>query len=158
MTFKGFFHREGTYPFFTYEKLTVNEFMKFLQNQKSQMINDYQEYLGYARYFYQEGWKKVQIKQSIEEQARTDERKAYQEELYYYIDPIVTDKENHTEKNSLNEVLDKYLNFDDGNLSELIFIKGKSGVGKPLILLFLEHRLLEKEEDGKMLQCRYIPF
>ena len=58
-------------------------------DRKAEILQNYQEYLKDASKLFQEEQKNNEAERDNEEHARIDERKAYKEELYYYINPDV---------------------------------------------------------------------
>lgn len=151
-TFRGFFIREGAHHFVTYNQLTIEELTKLLLERKAEMIQAYREYLDDTRKLLEEQMGSSMKKKSTAEQARSAESQAYQEELFYYIDPHVIDENDPLKQiKEFTIVVDQYLDFSGNEVPNVsvMLVKGESGAGKSLTLRSLEQRLLLKRREQK---------
>ena len=150
-TFRRFFVREGAPSFITFFHQSADELTRFLMDRKSKMMKEYREYLDYAQRIYEgeEEEEKYPTARDIEWQTRANEAQAYQEELLYYIEPIVIDADEPLERVKLWTAIDQFLDFEKESISKVLLLKGESGSGKSLALRFLELELLEKRRMQK---------
>jgi len=113
-------------------------------------MKEYDEWLDDYRRIQRTGSeKKTNLIKDPEARARFDEQRAYQEELYYYVDPNLVDRDNPTKQMPFTETIDTYLNFEKDTSAKLMLIIGESGAGKSLALRYVEQRLLDKRRNDK---------
>ena len=152
MRFRGFFAREGTRPFLTYYKLTINELTKFLMDRKAKLMRYYGEFLENPGTNRQEEQKVEELKEHFEKLPREPEeekQQAFCEEFSTYIDPYVVDQDNPNMRIFFIKDLTDFLHFDKENTATVMLLKGVSGSGKSLSLRFLEQKLLEERKKNK---------